>query len=73
MLADAPQAKQSAQPPEHGPEAGRRALILDQGLEPSEAGVLDVGQGQGAAVVGLHPHTHTESACLVVLTSSRPP
>lgn len=66
MPAEAPQAEESAQLLEHGPEAGRRALVLDQLVEASEAGVLDEGQGQGAAVVGLH--THTQSAFLVVLT-----
>lgn len=59
--AEAPQAEERAQLLEHRSEADRCALILDQLVKPSEAGVLDEGHGQRAAVVGLHTHTHTHS------------
>lgn len=43
--AEAPQAEQSAQLLEHGLQASRRPLVLDQHMEPLEAGVLNEGHG----------------------------
>lgn len=60
MLVQGPQAVESTEPPEHGPQRGRHAGLVDILVEPPHHRELQERQGQAAAAVHLKSEHGTE-------------